>query len=101
MLEIRPPALCAYGRRLPCGWHSHSWLCSLQRAASAVRHRVTAPGSPSFRTASFHYFCANVTTNLESHSCTNVLITGLESYSCKKIVGGCPLLGSYVAFTIT
>ena len=31
MLEISSPRPRAYGRCLPCKWHSHSWLCSVHR----------------------------------------------------------------------
>jgi hypothetical protein len=34
MLEISFPRPRAYGRCLPCKWHSHSWLCSVHRPAS-------------------------------------------------------------------
>jgi hypothetical protein len=40
MLEISSPRPRAYGRCLPCKWHSHSRLCSVHRPASppAAQH---------------------------------------------------------------
>jgi len=73
MLEIRP-ALCADRVRAPSRSHSHSWLCSVQRVAPAVRDRVTAPGSASLRTAGSRHSSA----------------TYLESYYCRKSRGAPP-----------
>jgi hypothetical protein len=87
MLEIRPPALCAYERRPPLRWHSHSWLCSVQRVAPAVHDRVTAPGSALLRTAGSRQ---SRTTDVESYSYTNPCGTSVESYSCKKSRGAPP-----------
>src|SRR5579859_5616372 len=68
MLEIRPPALCAERVRAPLKWHSHSWLCSVQRL-DAARDRVTAPESASLPTADSRHRGAQMATNVESVSC--------------------------------
>jgi hypothetical protein len=83
MLEIHP-ALCADRVRAPSRSHSHSWLCSRQRVAPAVRDRVTAPGSALLRTAGSRHSRA---TYLESHYCTSKSAANLESYSCKNSWG--------------
>lgn len=90
MLEMCPPAPCAYERRLPRRWHSHSWLCSVQSATAAVRYRLTASRSASLRAAGFRHSPARITTDLESYSCTSTSTTCVESYSCKKSRGAPP-----------
>jgi hypothetical protein len=90
MLEMCPPALCAYERRLPCRWHSHSWLCSVQFATAAVRDRVTALRSPSLRAAGFWHSDRQFASNVESISCTSKCATAVESYSCKRTRGAPP-----------
>ena len=84
MLENRPVALCAGRVRAPSRLRSHYWLCSVQRAAPAVRDPVTAPGSTSLRSAGCRHSRA---TDLESKSCTNKCGTSVESYSCKRSRG--------------
>jgi len=90
MLEIRPPALCAERVRAPLKWHSHSWLCSVQRL-DAARDRVAAPESASLRTADLRHSDWQFASNVESISCTKPCGTGVESYSCKNHRGA-PLL---------
>lgn len=90
MLEIRPPALCADRVRAPLRWHSHSWLCAVQRAAAVMRDRVTAPESASLRTADSRRSSAQIATDLESYSCTSTSATSVESYSCEKSRGAPP-----------
>jgi hypothetical protein len=87
MVEIPPPALCAYERRPPLRWHSHSWLCSVQSTPAGVRYRVTAPASAFLRTVGFRRSRA---TYLESYFCTSMYATSLESYSCQKSRGAPP-----------
>jgi hypothetical protein len=91
MLEIRPSALCADRVRAPSRSRSHSWLCSVQRVAPAVRDRVTAPGSALLRTAGARHSRA---TYLESYSCTSTYATIVESYSCRKSRGAPPPTGA-------
>jgi hypothetical protein len=90
MLEIRPPALHAYERRVHCRRHSHFRLCPVHRVDAAARDRVTAPESASLRTAGFRHFRAQIATHLESNSCTSPRATRVESYSCKKSRGALP-----------
>jgi hypothetical protein len=89
MLEIRP-ALCADRVRAPSRSHSHSWLCSVQRVAPAVRDRVTALVSASLRVADSRDSRAEIATDLESYSCTSKSATSVESNSCKKSRGAPP-----------
>jgi hypothetical protein len=105
MLEIRLLAPCARVLAVAYRWHStgvpnsrrpcanwggrHSWLCSVQRAA-AVRDRVTAPGSPSFRTTGSRQSRAHLASHLKSHPCKISAPSAVESYPCKK-TGGPPL----------
>jgi hypothetical protein len=84
MLEMCPPALCAYEHRPPLRWHSHSWLCLVQSASAGVRYRVTAPVSASLRVTDSRDSRAEIATDLESYSCTTKYATSLESYSCEK-----------------
>jgi hypothetical protein len=90
MLEICPPALHAYERRMPRKRHSHFRLCPVQRVAAAVRDRVTAPELPSLRTADSGHSGAQIATDLESCSCTSTSVISVESYSCKKSRGAPP-----------
>jgi hypothetical protein len=73
MLEMCPPALCAYERRPPLRWYSHSWLCSVQYSTAVMRDSD-----------------AHIATCLESYPCTSTHATGVESYSCKKSRGAPP-----------
>jgi hypothetical protein len=106
MLEIYPHAFCTDGRPVPGGWYGtvapnsrrscvnrggrHSWLCSVQHAAPAVRDRVTPPGPASLRAARSRNSRRRIVTIVESYSCRMRKINPLKSYSCGKI-GGRPL----------
>ena len=91
MLEICPPAFCAYGLRVPPRWHSHSWLCFVQRAAAAESAPATARGSASLRTADSPTFRTHIVTNLESYSCTKMFSNHIRITSLRKNIGGAPL----------
>jgi hypothetical protein len=94
MLEICPVAFCASAprvRRVPRMWHSHSWLCSIQRATDAVRDRVTPRGSTSLRSVGFATSPAQIATRLESYSCTHSADNHIGIISLRKNIGGHPL----------
>lgn len=89
MLEMRPASLCADRVRAPLRWHSHSWLCAVQRAAAA-RDQARAPESASLRTADSRHSSAPIATCLESYACTSMVATSVESNSCEKSRGAPP-----------
>ncbi len=88
MLEICPPALCAYERGVRHRWHSHSWLCSFQCETDAVRDRVTPFGSTSLRSVGFATSPAQIATRLESYRCTHHADNHIRIISLRKIIGG-------------
>src|ERR1700739_3131333 len=79
MLEICPPAQCAYGLHVPCMGGTATPGCA-HFGAVAMRYRTTSPGA-SLRTVGWRHPRA---TYVESSSCTDPCGTSIESYSCEK-----------------
>src|ERR1700739_144336 len=79
MLEICPPAPCAYGLHVPRRGGTAAPGCA-DFGALAMRYRITSPGA-SLRTVGCRHPRA---TDVESSSYTNQCGTSVESYSCEK-----------------
>jgi len=91
MLEICPPATSARGFRAPHRWHSHSRLCSVQRANAVMRDRAASLRSALPRTADSATSGVQITTHLESNSCTNIASNLIRIILLRKNTRGHPL----------
>ena len=84
-------ATSARGFRAPHRWHSHSRLCSVQRANAVMRDRAASLRSALPRTADSATSGVQITTHLESNSCTNIASNLIRIILLRKNTRGHPL----------